>query len=371
MRALSLFLVMLLACGSAPANDASPLPATDAPPPSSAPAMPPTMTPGDAGSDAATPPTCITDAATASLGKATAAGEYTLVVEASSTSRTSWAEKDNEAVVLDVLRASGQRVSNIVLHQGMTPFSYGIHVGALAAGEELTARVSSLTAPNAKRSACLSKITLAPVTDEGVLNAPVMVWPRGKSFDDLPILVGWSRSGKSYEITYTNENGGTTALCGGGAKGMRSEIARWGRGLDMELGYSYGSGSNFERCPNASGTAKARLEGLHPILYYGDGHNRLFESRGGYGQACGTSSDDEADGNLEGWNSNNPGNDPANDDPYVIVVRPLPVDLDAVGFAKYGGRREGQIDTYAPWLYRIVDSELTREGKIDNSNTFP
>lgn len=316
----------------------------------------------------------ITDTAGASLGMATAAGEYTLGLEASSTSRTSWAEKDNEAVVLEVTRANGKRVSHIVLHQGQTTFSYGIHVGALAAGEELTVKVSPLTAPNAMKSACLSKITLAPVTGpdaEGIVNAPIMVWPKGKSFDDLPMLLGWSRAGKSYEITYTNENGGTAEICGGGAKGMRSEIARWGRGLDMELGYSYGNGSSFERCPGASGSATARLEGAHPILYYGDGHNRLFESRGGYGQACGTSGDTRADGDLEGWNSNNPGNEPEKDDPYVIVVRPIPVDLDAVGFHQYGGRREGQIDTYAPWMYRIVDSELSREGKIDNSNTFP
>jgi len=34
-------------------------------------------------------------------------------------------------------------------------------------------------------------------------------------------------------------------------------------------------------------------------------------------------------------------------------------------------RREGIVDTYAPWLYRLVDSELSREGKIDGTQTLP
>src|SRR5262249_51229971 len=58
------------------------------------------------------------------------------------------------------------------------------------------------------------------------------------------------------------------------------------------------------------------------------------------------------------------------DGPYTITVRPLPVDLDAIGFAGDSGRREGAPDTYAPWLYRITSLELSREGKIDNSHTL-
>ena len=276
-------------------------------------------------------------------------------------------------MVLEVLRGS-KRVSHVVLHQGASAFSYGVHVGALAAGEELSARVSPLTATKASKSACVSKIALTPITGadaEGALHAPVFVWPKGKAFDDLPIVVGWSRSAKSYQLTYTNENGGTVALCGGGAKGVKSEIARWGRGLDLEGGYAYGGAGTFGRCPEAGGSAMPRLEAAHPFLYYGDGHNRLFESRGGYGQACGTSGDNRADGNQDGWNTNNPGNEPEKDDPFTIVLRPLPVDLDAVGYATQAGRREGIVDTYAPWLYRLVDSELTREGKIDGTQTLP
>jgi hypothetical protein len=370
-------LMMLVGCGASPSGPSADLPVTTPSVDGSGPL--PGEPPGEDGSpsgDGGSPVTCLvttTDTGATPLAKATAGGEYTLTLEAASASKTSWAEKGNEAVVLEVLRG-GKRVSHVVLHQGQDRFTYGIHVGALAAGEELSVRVSPLTAAKATKSACVSKIALTPVAGadaEGTLHAPVFVWPKGKAFDDLPILVGWSKGGKGYQLTYTNENGGTVALCGGGAKGMKSEIARWGRGLDMEGGYSYGGAGSFGRCPGAGGTGLPRLEAAHPVLYYGDGHNRLFESRGGYGQACGTSSDNRADGDQDGWNANNPGNEPEKDDPFTIVLRPLPVSLDDVGYRQYGGRREGIVDTYAPWLYRLVDSELAREGKIDGTQTLP
>lgn len=320
---------------------------------------------------------CAITASEADAPLATAAvdGEQILTIDAHAMSKTSWAESGNEAVVLEVLRA-GQRVGHLVLHQGQDPFTYAMHVGALAKGDALTVRVSPLTAAKAAKSACLVKVALdAPTAAmaEAVANAPIVKWPTQKSFDDLPVLLGWSRAGKSYQLAYTNENGGTVALCGGGARGMRSEIARWGRGLDMEGVWAYGGAGHFERCTGVvPRTANApRMDSQHPILYYGDGHNRVFESRGGYGNDCGTGSDKTPNGDLEGWNKNNPGSELAKDDPFTIVLRPVPVDMDAIGVAQASGRREGIVDTYAPWLYRLVDSELARENKIDNANTFP
>ncbi len=195
-----------------------------------------------------------------------------------------------------------------------------------------------------------------------------------KRFDDLPMLLGWSKAKKHYEAYYTNENGGTAELCGGGASGMQAELARWGRGADIEGMFDYGgSVKQWERCDGTTGvdTHPIQFEGAHPIVYYGDGHNRLFESRGGYGQTCGTSGDKKADGDITGWNTANPGNDPADDGPFVITIRPLPVSLDAIGFATHSGRREGVLDQYAPWLYRVTDGELEREGKIDGSKVQP
>ena len=322
--------------------------------------------------------TCDLDVGTSAttLVRANASSEYALTLEGSSTSVTSWAERGNEAVVLEVLRGS-MRVGHLVLHQGRDRFIYGMHVGALNAGEDLRVRVSPLTAPKAQRAACLAKVKLTPIAQlgdmaDGVEHAPIIKWPIAKSFDDLPVLLGWSRAGKSYQLTYTNENGGTTSLCGGGARGLRSEIARWGRGLDMEGVYGYGGRGHFERCDGviAPVAGKPRMHEHHPVLYYGDGHNRLFESRSGYGQTCGDSADTKANGDLEGWNVASPGDQESADDPFTIVIRPLPVDMDAIGAITYGGRREGIVDTYAPWLYRLTDSEVKREGKVDNTITF-
>ncbi len=149
---------------------------------------------------------------------------------------------------------------------------------------------------------------------------------------------------------------------------MQAEIARWGRGCDIETMYDYGANpKTWERCTGTTDIVShpIRYEGSHPIVYYGDGHNRLFESRGGYGQTCGTGSPEKPDGDFTGWSTQNPGNGAANDAPFVITIRPLPVALDALGFATHSGRREGAVDTYAPWLYRVTDSELLRENKVD------
>ena len=342
-----------------------------------------TETTDGATSDGAAPGACAIDVTTAavSLGKATVAGEYALTITASSKSKTSWAQTGNEGVVLEVLHA-GARVGHIVLHQGQDSFAYGMHVGALAAGDELTVRVSPLTAPNATKGACISKVTLTSdlgAAAEGIVHAPIVKWPTEKAFDDLPVVLGWSKQKQGYQLFYTNENGGTTALCGGGARGVRSEMARWGRAFDIEGVWGYGGAGAFERCTGVVPAAPnaPRMDAQHPIIYYGNGHNTIYESRGGYAHDCGTGAanmpdaPDTPNGDLEGWNVDNPGNDLALDDPYTIVLRPLPVDMDAIDYDQYIGRREGVADTYAPWLYRITDSELQREGKIDNSQTFP
>jgi hypothetical protein len=352
-------LVVLVACRGAAhhvepdavADDAADAPPADAPAPGAC-------------SDA-------TDAAPVAIATADAAGEYALTVTAHSASATSWGEAGNEAVVLEVSGAQRGFIGHLVLHQGQTSFAYGMHVGALAAGEAISVKVSALTAANAQRAAtaCDAKLALA---DEGAVNAPEFRWPAQKAFNDLPMVVGWSKAHKSYQTVMTNEDGGTTMQCGGGASGMQAEIARWGRSMDIEGHYGYGGTPSWERCTGRVPvtTTAVRMEAGHPILYWGDGHNRLFEDRGGYGQACGTGSPEKPDGDFPGWNVQDPSTALADDDGKVIVVRPLPVDMDALGYAQFGGRREGLADSYAPWLYRIASLELAKEGKIDNSKTF-
>ncbi len=314
--------------------------------------------------------TDVTDASAIVVATAPSADDFALTLTAHTASATSWGTAGNEALMLEVSGASGL-IGHLVLHQGAATFDYKMHVGALAAGEPLSVKVSTLSAQNAERKACVS--AQLAVADEGTKNAPIFRWPVQKRFNDLPMIVGWSKAKKSYQTVFTNEDGGTAEQCGGGASGMQAEIARWGRSVDIEGDYSYGgTAPRWERCTGTVDvtTTPIRMEGTHPILYYGDGHNRVFENRGGYGQTCGSGAPEKPDGDLDGWNTNNPSNALADDAGKVIIVRPLPVDMDALGYASFGGRREALVDRYAPWLYRITSLELAREAKIDNSKTF-
>jgi hypothetical protein len=320
------------------------------------------------------PPKCLgVDATTTlTLGTATAAGEYTLAVELESASATNWGEVGNEALVLDVSGAKRGFIGHLIVHQGKTRFEYAMHVGALAAGEAVQVKVSKLSAPKATPKATVCAPKLAATTDESVLNAPEYRWPVQKSFNDVPLVVGWSKTHKSYITVMTNEDGGTAENCGGGASGMQAEIARWGRSTDIEDHYHYGIMPTWERCTGKA-TQKdtpLRMEAAHPLLYWGSGHNRLFESRGGYGKACGARKPEKPDGDLDGWNVKSSSDALVDDPGKVIVLRPVPVDLDALEFAKFAGRREAIADHYAPWMYRLTSLELAREGKIDNSKTF-
>lgn len=328
--------------------------------------------------DTATSVACVTvdDSAAVVVGNAPAADEYGLVLTAQSASATTWSAAGNEALVLEVAGSGGRLIGHLVLHQGAAAFGYGMHVGALTAGEPIAVKVSALSAATAVRKACVSA-TLMPASamgaaGEGLVNAPIFRWPVQKRFDDLPVVLGWSKARKAYQTVFTNEDGGTVAQCGGGASGIQAEIARWGRAADIEGSYSYGGTARWERCTGTVDVTATpvRTEAGHPVLYYGDGHNRLFESRGGYGQTCGSGAPEKPNGDLAGWNTSNPSNALADDAGKVVIIRPLPVDLDAIGYAAFSGRREALIDHYAPWLYRVTSLELAREGKIDNAKSL-
>ncbi len=359
--------ILVLAAGCSAAHGTSPEP--------DAPAEPT----ADAAPDGSNRAACsdVADTAATVIATAPAAAEYALTITANSRSATSWGEAGNEAVVLEVAGAQRGFIGHVVLHQGTTKFDYAMHVGALAAGEAVTVKVSPLTAANAQHAATVCGAALVDVATlgamaPGVSHAPEFRWPAQKAFNDIPVIVGWSKSHASYQTVMTNEDGGTAEQCGGGASGMQAEIARWGRSTDIEQHYGYAGTPTWERCTGRVPitTTAVRMEGDHPILYWGDGHNRVFESRGGYGQTCGTGTPEMPDGAFAGWNTANPSNALADDDGKVIVLRPLPVDMDALGYATFGGRREALSDHYAPWAYRLTSLELQKEGKIDNSKTF-
>ena len=299
------------------------------------------------------------------IATAAKADEYALAVTVASASATSWGEAGNEAIVLDVSGTTRGFIGHLIVHQGKTKFEYTMHVGALAAGEQVQLAVSKLSARKAAKqaTACDGKLAVA---SEDVRNAPEFRWPVQKAFDDVPLLVGWSQTKHSYETVMTNEDGGTAESCGGGAAGMQAEIARWGRSTDIEDHYHYGEHRTFERCSGRTSAVVLAMEAAHPILYWGNGHNRLFEDRSGYGRICGENKPEKSNGDIPGWGAGASGDDAGK----VIVLRPLPVDLDALGYARYGGRREALADHYAPWMYRLASLELAREGKIDGKRTF-
>ncbi len=325
----------------------------------------------DAARDAAATCAPVTDVSDTTLLTAVAAGEYVLTIPARSTSKTSWGAAQNEALILDV-RRNGTFLAHVVLHQGQAQFAYTMHTGALAKGDVLTARVSTLSAMNAAPSATICAPSLVSAASfgamaEAVTHAPIYVWPIPKRFDDVPLVVSYGRGSKEFVSFFTNENGGTTQLCGGGADGLTQEIRLWGRASDIESSYNGGTGV-FERCGNAGGTGTLRMEAAHPFLYYGNGHNNLFEDRSGYGNSCGSSGDNKADGDLPGWGSAASG--ASDDTKYSVVLRPVPFDSDAIAYSLGGAPRERVIASYAPWLHRLTGLEVGREGKVDNVETF-
>src|SRR3569833_2095667 len=285
------------------------------------------------------PPRPASISAAAPSASAAESAEFVLAFTGHTASATSWGEAGNDAVVLEVAGAHGL-IGHVILHQGPTPYGYAMHLGALAAGEPITVRVSTLSAAAATRAATICSAMLTPTTNEGVANAPIYRWPVEKKFNDVPLVVGWSAARHGYQTLMTNEDGGAAEQCGGGASGMQAEIARWGRSTDIEGHYSYGgTAPSWERCTGtvAVTTTALRTEGAHPILYYGDGHNRLFENRGGYGQTCGTGTPEKPDGALAGWNVANPSSALADEVDKVIILRTVPLDHDALGYAQFVG----------------------------------
>ena len=332
----------------------------------------------DAGADASTPTRCVTlGSAPIVVARAAVAEEHVLALRAAAGSSTLWSRPGHEAVILEVTSEARGLIGHLVLHQGRTWFRYGMHVGRLEPDDAISVAVSALSATGSSTaSACLDDVALTPgsaLEADGLARAPIFRWPVQKRFDDVPLLVGWSAATQTYEAVYSSENGGTVHSCGGGASGVRALFARWGRGCDIERVVSYGETPTWARCTGDTRLADVapRQEGSHPVFYFGDSHNRLYEHRGGYGQACGTGAAERTDGDLDGWNRASPGNDEADDAGRVIVLRPVPVDLDALGYAAHRGRREALVDRYAPWIYRLTFQELAREGRIDGDQVLP
>ena len=72
------------------------------------------------------------------------------------------------------------------MHQGQTRFTYAMHLGALAAGEAISVKVSTLSAQTAVRKACvgpgaLTSATAMGAAGEGMIRTPELRCSRSRS----------------------------------------------------------------------------------------------------------------------------------------------------------------------------------------------
>ena len=184
-----------------------------------------------------------------------------------------------------------------------------MHLGALAAGEAIAVKVSSLSAANATKRASVEPGVLVATASlgaagEGLENAPIFLWPTQKRFDDVPMVVGWSAAKKSYTTVYTNENGGTTQQCGGGEPtALEALLARYGRASDIETMYLYGATPKWMRCPerrrhlDGGACARRRRTRSSTTATATTTSSRTAAATAG---TCGTAVAEKADGNMDG-----------------------------------------------------------------------
>src|SRR5678816_4250697 len=107
----------------------------------------------DAGPDG--PCAAIGDSASVVVARAASAEDHALRVTAQSESATLWSEDGNDALVLDVTGNGGRLIGHLVMHQGAVAFEYAMHVGALARGEAIALRISTLSEAAGKVIICL------------------------------------------------------------------------------------------------------------------------------------------------------------------------------------------------------------------------
>ena len=337
------------------------------------------------GDDAGDPDACIvvTTAPTV-IATAATSDEYALTVDAQSASATSWAQTGNEALVLDVLRG-GAVVGHLVLASGPRRASSTACTSARSPpATRSRVRVSTLLGAGRDqqgvraRPASSTSATALGAAGEGLTNAPIFRWPVQKRFDDLPIAARLVEGAASTTSSSTPTRTAAPSRSAAAARAAsQAEIARWGRASDIEGIYTYGGAS-----PTLGALHRHRRRAAERAAHRGRAPDPLLRRRpqprcsraaAATAQTCGTGGAREGRRRSRpAGTSHNPGNDAAaRRRPFIITIRPLPVELDAIGYARPVGRREGVLDTYAPWLYRITDEELAREGKIDGTKSLP
>jgi hypothetical protein len=255
-------------------------------------------------------------------------GEAVATISAGCT-RCDWGAPGREAVALKV-SVDGGYSQHVLLTRGERPADYAVMLGSLAAGKH---RVTIERDPERSARGAGEVVTRAvtvsvhaPATPEykWLSNAPILHARPGTldTFSDVPLFMYAEQAANgelAYTVIFSHEDGGTPT---------DRLMATWGRSTDIE--YVYGvrasaPGGEYQGRDHEILPFRGARAGSHPLLWVSTENNMLSDKG------------------------------PA--DAVRFAPAPQLVSLN-------NASREIVMDRN-PWLYRVMASELVREGRID------
>src|SRR5687767_438034 len=243
--------------------------------------------------------------------------------------RCDWGAQDREAVALR-LTLDGIYSQHLLLTRGERPADYTVMLGSLPHGKHrlVLERDAARSSPNAG-DVVIGQVDVrvhAPDSPEYTLlsTAPILHARAGtiERFSDVPLFMyaeAGPDGGFAYTVIFSHEDGGTPT---------DRLMATWGRSTDIEYVYGFSAaapageyqGRDHEILP-----FRGTRAGSHPLLWVSTDNN-MVSDRG-----------------------------PEN----AVRFAPAPQLVKLVNAS-----RETVMDLN-PWLYRVMASELAREGRID------
>jgi hypothetical protein len=257
-----------------------------------------------------------------------AVGEAVATIAAGCT-RCDWGAQGREAVALKV-SVDGMYSQHVLLTRGERPVDYTVMLGSLAAGKHRVTieRDPRRSAPDAgevvTRGVTIRVYDPATAEYQWLSNAPILHARPGtlEKFSDVPLFMYAERvpDGEfAYTVIFSHEDGGTPT---------DRLMATWGRSTDIE--YVYGvtasaPGGEYQGRDHEILRFRGARAGSHPLLWVST-ENNMVSDKG-----------------------------PA--DAVRFAPAPQLVSLD--------NRSRETVMDLNPWLYRVMASELVREGRID------
>ena len=243
--------------------------------------------------------------------------------------RCDWSASGREAVALK-LSVDGAYSQHVLLTRGERPVDYAVMLGAIPAGKHrLTLeRDAGWSARDAGEvvTGTVSVRIHHPDSPEykWLSNAPILHARPGtlERFSDVPLFMyaeAGSDGGFAYTVIFSHEDGGTPT---------DRLMATWGRSTDIEYVYGFSAaapGGEYQGRDHEILPFRGTRAGSHPLLWVSTDNN-MVSDRG-----------------------------PEN----AVRFAPAPQLVRLVNAS-----RETVMDLN-PWLYKVMASELAREGRID------